>query len=117
MSALAGILNLNGAPVDRRVIEWDGRLDNRTELISQLRDSVDHSSTDIDIVMASYFRWGIDFLPHLIGDFALSFWEPSTRTLILARDAFGTRPIYYHANPHGILWSSDLASLIDVTNL
>lgn len=117
MSTLAGILNLNGAPVDRRVLEWDGRLDNRTELISQLRDSVDHSSTDIDIVMASYLRWGIDFLPHLIGDFALSLWEPSTRTLILARDAFGTRPIYYHANPHGILWSSDLASLIDVANI
>ncbi|HET8782845.1 MAG TPA: asparagine synthase-related protein, partial [Pyrinomonadaceae bacterium] len=117
MSALAGILNLNGAPVDRRALAWDGRLDNRHELISQLRDSVDNASTDIDTVMASYLRWGIDFLPHLIGDFALSLWEPATRTLILARDAFGTRPIYYHANPHRILWSSDLASLIDVAKI
>jgi asparagine synthase (glutamine-hydrolysing) len=121
MSALAGILNLNGAPVDRRVLDhnlaWDGRLDNRHELIPQLRDSVDHSSTDVDIVMASYLRWEIDFLPHLIGDFALSLWEPATRTLILARDAFGTRPIYYHVNSHRIVWSSDLASLIDVANI
>jgi asparagine synthase (glutamine-hydrolysing) len=168
MSALAGILNLNGAPVDRRVLDefgrslaklgpdaggykqtdavgvvfrafhtdrksklerqplvsnaghilaWDGRLDNRAELIPQLRDSVEKSSTDLDIVMASYLRWGIDSLAHLIGDFALSMWDPAGRTLILARDAFGTRPIYYYANPHGILWSSDLVSLIQVADL
>ena len=124
MSALTGILNLNGTPVDRRVLDelgrhilaWDGRLDNRAELISQLRD-VDHSSTDLDIVMGAYSKWGINFLSHLIGDFALSMWDSATQTLILARDAFGTRPIYYNANPHRIVWSSDLASLIDVANV
>lgn len=165
MSALAGILNSNGAPVDSTVLDeferrlatlgpdggshiktttvgmvfrahhtdresrlerqplvstaghllaWDGRLDNRAELISQLRECVDRSSTDVDIVMKSYLRWGTNFLAHLIGDFAFSLWEPSTRTLLLARDAFGTRPLYYHANPDGISWSSDLGSLLDL---
>jgi asparagine synthase (glutamine-hydrolysing) len=134
MSALAGILNFDRAPVDRRLLDrfgpdghkqtgtghvlvWDGRLDNRAEMITQLSDYADRSSTDVDIVMASYLRWGIDFLPHLIGDFALSLWDAAARTLILARDAFGTRPIYYHANPHGITWSSDLGSLLDVGKL
>jgi asparagine synthase (glutamine-hydrolysing) len=165
MSALAGILNLNGAPVDRRLLEafgrslanqgpdgggqrqtgtvgmvfranhvdresklerqplvstaghilaWDGRLDNRADLIAQLRDFVDLSATDVEIVMASYLKWRTDFVSRLLGDFALSLWEPQTRTLLLARDAFGTRPIYYHTNPQRIVWSSDLASLLDV---
>src|SRR5688572_847274 len=117
MSALAGILNFDRAPVDGSVLDWDGRLDNRAELISHLRDCAEHSSTDVDLVMAAYLRWGLDFLPHLIGDFALSLWDATTRTLILARDAFGTRPIYYHANPHGITWSSDLASLLEVSQV
>jgi asparagine synthase (glutamine-hydrolysing) len=164
MSALAGILKLNGVPVDRRMLEafgrrlahqgpdgggqrqagaigmifranhvdresqlerqplvstghmlaWDGRLDNRAELIAELREYVDQSATDVEIVMASHLKWGTDFVSRLIGDFALSLWEPQTRTLLLARDAFGTRPIYYHANPQHIIWSSDLASLLDV---
>ena len=168
MSALAGILNLNGAPVDGRLLDefgrrlanqgpdggdrkrtdtigmvfrahhtdresrreqqplistagdilaWDGRLDNRSELIGQLCGDVDHASTDVEIVIASHRRWGTDFVAHLIGDFALSLWQPSTRTLILARDPFGTRPIYYHASPQGIIWSSDLASLVDLSQL
>lgn len=117
MSALAGILSFDRAPGECHALVWDGRLDNRAELISQLGNRVEQSSTDVDIVMASYLNWGIDFLPHLIGDFALSLWDPTTRTLILARDAFGTRPIYYRANPHGITWSSDLASLLDVEKL
>jgi asparagine synthase (glutamine-hydrolysing) len=97
------------------ILAWDGRLDNRAELISQLRDGVDHMSTDVEIVMQSYFRWGIDFLTQLLGDFALSLWDPATRTLLLARDAFGTRPIYYEASSDGVVWSSDLGSLVDVS--
>ncbi|HEX3185687.1 MAG TPA: asparagine synthase-related protein [Pyrinomonadaceae bacterium] len=165
MSALAGILNLNGAPVDPRllaefgrrlanqgpdgggqrqtgtigivfranhadresklerqplvstnghILTWDGRLDNRSALITQLRDYVDRSATDVEIVMASYSKWPTDFVARLIGDFALSLWDPATRTLLLARDAFGTRPIYYHANPQRIVWSSDLGSILDL---
>jgi len=165
MSALAGILNRNGAPVDRSLLEafgrgltkhgpddggyaqagsigmvfralwtdresrlerqplvsaaghmlaWDGRLDNRHELIAQLR--LHNSSTDGDIVFASYMGWGEQFVSHLIGDFALSLWEPATRTLLLARDAFGTRPLYYRVTSRLVIWSSDLASLVDCSS-
>lgn len=95
------------------MLAWDGRLDNRTELISQLRDYLDRHATDVEIVTASYLRWGIDFLSRLIGDFAISLWEPATGTLLLARDAFGTRPLYYEVSSKRIGWSSDLASLLD----
>lgn len=165
MSALAGILNLTDAPVDRRllailghrlttqgsdgggqkqndrvgmvfraqhvdqqsklerqplvstaghILAWDGRLDNRAELIAKLREVIDQSATDVEIVMASYASWATDFVAHLIGDFALSLWDANTRTLLLARDAFGTRPIYYHANPQRLMWSSDLVALLDI---
>lgn len=114
MSALAGILNFDGAfsPREHR-LAWDGRLDNRHDLLS--RGDIDRCATDTEIVMASYVRSGPEFLSQLVGDFALSLWEPATRTLILARDAFGTRPIYYVATPHRIAWSSDLASFVDLS--
>ena len=44
------------------VITWDGRLDNRADLISELRDSLTVNSTDVAIVAAAYEKWG-DELP------------------------------------------------------
>jgi asparagine synthase (glutamine-hydrolysing) len=101
---------------DGEMLAWDGRLDNRDELVHQLHDSLPDNyvgTTDVAIVMAAYQKWGLDFLSKLIGDFALSFYVPKTKTLLLARDPFGPRPLYYHANKCRIAWSSDLKPLLD----
>lgn len=99
------------------IIAWDGRLDNRDELIALLRNELDADQTDVAIVMAAYLKLGIDFLPRLIGDFALSLWDPNTRTLLLARDPVGPRPLYYHANTDRVIWSSELMPLLDFAGI
>jgi len=78
------------------VITWDGRLDNRAELISELSDSLTNGSrdTDVAIVATAFENWGIDCFAKLIGDWALSVWDPSNRSLILAQDPTGTRHLY-----------------------
>src|SRR5689334_18565044 len=70
----------------REVITWDGRLDNRPDLIKQLGDVVTAGSTDVSIVAAAYERWGHACFAQLIGDWALAIWDPSTHTLTLAKD-------------------------------
>src|SRR6266540_837661 len=99
------------------ILAWDGRLDNREEMISLLRQELNGDQTDVSIAMAAYLKFGSDFLPRLIGDFALALWEPRTRTLLLARDAVGPRPLYYHANAERIIWSSELAPLLDFAGI
>ena len=49
------------------VLTWDGRLDNRTELISELRDFLTTSSTDVEIVGSVYEKWGTDCFAKLMG--------------------------------------------------
>jgi asparagine synthase (glutamine-hydrolysing) len=95
------------------ILCWDGRLDNREELIFILRDELRGDHTDVAIVMAAYLMWGIDFLPRIIGDFALSLWDSLSKSLILARDVIGARDLYYHLNKQRIIWSSDLGLLRD----
>lgn len=51
-------------------------------------------------------------IDRVIGEFAIAAWDESARTLILARDAFGTRPLYVHANARRIVWASHLAPLL-----
>ena len=77
------------------VLCWDGRLDNREEIIADLRNDAAGDRADVNVVMAAYLRWGADFLPKLIGDYAFSLWDPFGKSLILARDFIGPRTLFY----------------------
>lgn len=94
---------------------WDGRLDNRDEMLGLFADDCDR--TDAGLVLAAYQKWGAAFLARIIGDFALSLWDPSVQTLLLARDPFGVRPLYYFQNHEELIWSSTLTSLLAVPGI
>jgi asparagine synthase (glutamine-hydrolysing) len=93
-------------------ITWDGRLDNRAELIGRLGDLVTAHSTDVEIVSAAYEYWWEDCFAMLIGDWALSIWNPHTRSLILAKDPIGTRHLYYSFDDKQVSWSTILDPLV-----
>jgi len=94
------------------ILAWDGRLDNRDDLLRHFSHGLNGNTTDVALVMAAYLEWGEDFLQRIIGDFALSLWAPAVKTLLLARDPFGARPLYYYADNGGLVWSSTLEALI-----
>jgi len=94
------------------VITWDGRLDNRAELVGQLGDLVTAHSTDVEIVSTAYEYAREDCFTMLIGDWALSIWNPHTRSLILAKDPIGTRHLYYSIDGDQVTWSTILDPLV-----
>jgi len=94
------------------VITWDGRLDNRAELINELRDMLTIASTDVAIVAAAYEEWDSDCFAKLIGDWALSIWNPVSRSLLLAKDPIGTHHLYYSFDNHQVTWSTVLDPLV-----
>ena len=115
-----GVLTLSGSwhsrdhvddPLSDRAIEvqFDGRLDNRRSLCRrfQLRES----SPDVDLVAESYRRTGSDAFAHFVGDFAFALLDRQHRRLFLARDPFGTRPMFWSVTPGGVAWSSDAGLL------
>src|SRR5713101_284845 len=94
------------------VITWDGRLDNRADLIEQMHDVLTIRSTDVEIVAAAYERWGSDCFATLIGDWGLSIWEAESRSLTLAKDPIGTRHLYYSIEDDKVTWSTILDPLV-----
>ena len=94
------------------VITWDGRLDNRAEIISQLSDVLTISSTDVSIVAAAFDKWRTDCFARLIGDWALSIWDANSRSLILAKDPIGARHLYYSIEEDQVTWSTILDPLV-----
>jgi len=94
------------------VITWDGRLDNRADLISELRGSLTVNSTDVAILAAAYEKWDANCLGKLIGDWALSIWNPGKCSLILAKDPIGTKHLYYSFDHKQLTWSTILDPLV-----
>ena len=94
------------------VLTWDGRLDNRDGLVRELSNIADTRSTDVSIVAAAYERWGAACFSKLLGDWALSIWNPRDRSLILAKDAIGTRHLYYSVEKEQVSWSTILDPLV-----
>jgi len=93
------------------VVVWEGRLDNRDELIVQLRDEL-RDLTDVAIVATAFDRWERDCFHRLIGDWAISVWNPQSKELLLARDYMGTRTLFYYLRMSTITWCTYLAPLI-----
>lgn len=94
------------------VITWDGRLDNRSELIRELKGLATVESTDLAIVAAAYQRWGDNCLAKLIGDWALSISNPLDRSVLLAKDPFGSKHLYYSCEKDHCEWCTILDPLV-----
>src|SRR5258708_39344207 len=88
---------------DGRVfLACDGVVDNGPELSRELRNLARdvQSKSRLEILSAALEQWGPDCLARVSGSFAFAVVDFHRRTLILARDAFGTRPLYY-SRPSG----------------
>jgi len=92
------------------VVAFDGRLDNRDDLIQALQLSGELS--DVAIAAAAYERWKPECFGHLLGDWAVCIWDPGRHVLLLAKDPIGTRPLYYANDPRQIIWSTTLEPLV-----
>src|SRR5579884_354158 len=93
------------------VVLWDGRLDNREELISQLADQLRSDRTDVAIVGAAFDRWGTGTFSKLTGDWAIAIWNPRRRELLLARDYIGVKHLFFYHTRSKVVWSNYLSAL------
>lgn len=94
------------------IVTWDGRLDNRDELVPQFWEELSADQTDVAVVAAAFERWGTDCFSRIIGDWAVSVWKPLERELLFACDFMAIRHIFYHPKKGRVSWSTDLAPLV-----
>ncbi|MBZ5664198.1 MAG: hypothetical protein LAO30_06295 [Acidobacteriia bacterium] len=94
------------------VLTWDGRLDNRCDLIADLRSDLETNPTDLAIVAAAFDRWETDSFRRIIGDWAVSVWKPHQQELLFATDYMAIRHVFYYLKNDRIWWSTDLSPLV-----
>jgi asparagine synthase (glutamine-hydrolysing) len=94
------------------ILVWDGALDNREELTAALSGSLNPAAADAAIVALAYQRWGTACFRKLLGDWTAAIWNPTARSLVLAKDFLGARQLYYRLDERQVSWSNLLDPLI-----
>lgn len=92
------------------LITWNGRLDNRDQLILELGTTL-REKTDIEVISEAFDRWGSDCFRRFAGDWAISVWNPRARELLFSRDYIGVKQMFYFVAGHRVIWSSHLDAL------
>jgi len=65
----------------------------REQLIELGHKFISHSDTEV--ILKSYRQWGMDCVNHFEGMFAFAIWDDDQQQLLIARDRFGIKPLYY----------------------
>ena len=97
---------------DRRfVITFNGEIYNYRDIRRELQ-AAGHpmrSDSDTEVLLEACALWGVEpAIERAIGMFAFALWDRKTRTLTLARDRLGIKPLYYAATPERVLFASQL---------
>ncbi len=100
---------------DRSVcVVFNGEIYNFAELRRELlaRGHRFRSSGDAEVIVHAYEEYGTACFSRLRGMFAIAVWDARERTLVLARDRLGKKPLYYHAGTEALVFGSELKSLL-----
>jgi asparagine synthase (glutamine-hydrolysing) len=102
----------------RYVLVFNGEIYNFKELRSDL---IKHfkfkSNTDSEVILNSYICYGLSFLEKLNGIFSLAIYDNKKDQLVIARDRFGTKPLYYAQTKSGLYFASELKALMTLDDL
>ena len=93
----------------------NGEIYNFQALRAHLQRLGHHFRTrsDTEVLVHAYEEWGEDCVHHLDGMFALAIWDVGQRTLLLARDRMGEKPLHYYAGPDAFVFGSELRALLE----
>jgi len=106
------------ASADQRfMLVFNGEIYNHPQLRQALeQDGYAHAwrgHSDTETILAGLMVWGVqETLKRMVGMFAIAVWDRQTRNLVLARDRFGEKPLYYGYAPDGLMFASELKALM-----
>ena len=96
------------------VLTFNGEIYNYAALREELEHEGERFDTtsDTEVVLRMYRKWGAAMLPQLRGMFAFAIWDARTSTLFLARDPYGIKPLYYANDGKTFRFASQVKAIL-----
>jgi asparagine synthase (glutamine-hydrolysing) len=103
-------------PDGRFHLSFNGEIYNYLELRDELErlGRTFASRTDTEVLLAAYAEWGAAAFERLVGMFAVALVDSERRVLVLARDQFGIKPLYYTPLAEGLAFASEIPPLLEL---
>jgi len=101
------------SPDGRYTIVYNGEIYNFLELRARLTalGRSFKSESDTEVLLAAYAQWGPECLPRCNGMWAMAVWDDAEKTLFLARDRFGKKPLFHARTQSGFAFASEMKAL------
>ena len=93
-------------------ITYNGELYNYIELRNELGREKFATTSDTEVILRAYRRWGFDCLQRFRGMFAFAIWDDASQVLFCARDRFGIKPLYYTVVDEVLYVASEAKALL-----
>ena len=116
--AVIGLTESANQPMTDKVagltLVYNGTLYNHQQIRQDLQQRGHQfvSDGDTEVVLKSYAQWGQDCVEHLDGEFAFAIWSIHNKTLFLARDRIGIKPLYYSMTSQRFRFASNLQAIL-----
>ena len=106
-------------PDNSLALVFNGAIYNYKELRTELigKGFSFSSEGDTEVVLKAYAAWGESFATRLHGMFAIAIWDGKQQQLVLVRDRFGIKPLYYSRERHGFRFASNPQALLAAGNV
>jgi asparagine synthase (glutamine-hydrolysing) len=100
-------------------IVFNGEIYNYRQLRDELQAAghTFYTATDTEVIVHAYEQWGADAIARLRGMFGVAIWNTRTRSLLVARDRIGIKPMYYATVGGRLYFGSELKSLLEAPDL
>ncbi len=100
-------------------ITFNGEVYNFQELRKELekRGHTFSSNTDTEAIIHGYEEWGETVVQRLNGMFAFAIWDTNKKSLFIARDRLGVKPLYYYWNGEKFIFASEIKSILADTDV
>jgi asparagine synthase (glutamine-hydrolysing) len=102
--------------INNLVLTFNGEIYNFKELRENIEDWDFHTSSDSEIILAYYNKYGEECLKYFNGMFSFAIWDLNTDTLFCARDRIGIKPFYYLIQEDIFYFASETKTLIPFLN-
>ena len=91
---------------------FNGEIYNFIELREQLKEYTFKTSSDTEVILAAYLKWGKQCVTKFIGMFALAIWDNKNHSLFCSRDRLGIKPFYYYYKNNTLIFASEIKSIL-----
>lgn len=111
---LAGGHQPISSPDQNKVIVFNGEAYNFQEKRRLLQDKgyILSSNSDTEVVLGLFDTFGTDCFHHINGMFGFAVWDKPDRTLTIARDRIGIKPVYYYLDEEKLVFASEIKAIL-----